>query len=124
MKWCSLFAEVCILESVVKTGLNASLCRAEGLMFGSSLHLHPYFVYASSKGSGETAHLCRLILVFLFLDNIRPPDECVLEIYFLYFASKTYVVGAQKNRLNEMVLLSTQNMFKSMGKKIITILRS
>ena len=34
---------------------------------------------------------------------------CVLENYFLYFLSKTYVVGIQKNRLGEAVLLSTQN---------------
>ena len=33
--------------------------------------------------------------------------ECVLEKYFLYYSSKTYVVGTQKNRLNETVLLST-----------------
>ena len=42
----------------------------------------------------------------------------------LYFSSKTYVVGTQKNCLNETVLLSTQNMLELMGKKIITILRS
>ena len=41
-----------------------------------------------------------------------------------YFLTKTYVVGTQKNRLNETVLLSTQNMFKLMGKKIMTILCS
>ena len=35
-----------------------------------------------------------------------------------------YVVGTQKNGLKEMVLLSTQNMLKLMGKKILTILRS
>ena len=35
--------------------------------------------------------------------------ECVWENFFLYFSSKTYVVGAQKNCL----------MFKLMGKKII-----
>ena len=29
--------------------------------------------------------------------------------YFLYFSAKTYVVDTQKNRLNEKVLLSTQN---------------
>ena len=29
--------------------------------------------------------------------------------YFLYFSAKTYVVGTQKNHLNETVLLSTQN---------------
>ena len=33
-------------------------------------------------------------------------------------------MGAQKNYLNEMVLLSTQNMFLQGGKKIITILGS
>ena len=32
-----------------------------------------------------------------------------LEGTFSYFSTKTYVVGTQKNRLNEMVLLSTQN---------------
>ena len=33
-------------------------------------------------------------------------------------------MGTQKSRLNETVLLFTQNMLKLMGKKIITILRS
>ena len=28
---------------------------------------------------------------------------------FSHFSAKTYVVGTQKNRLNEMVLLSTKN---------------
>ena len=32
------------------------------------------------------------------------------EIKFSYFSSNTHVVGTQKNRLNETVLLSTQNM--------------
>ena len=37
--------------------------------------------------------------------------------YFLYFSSKTYVVGTKKNCLNETVLLSSQkHMFKLMGK--------
>ena len=33
----------------------------------------------------------------------------VTENYFSYFSTKTYVVGAQKNRLDETVLMSTQN---------------
>ena len=41
-----------------------------------------------------------------------------------YFSTKTYVVGTQKNRLNETVLLSSQNMFKQVDKKIATILGS
>ena len=35
--------------------------------------------------------------------------ECVIENCFSYLSTKTYVVGTQKNRLNETVLLSTQN---------------
>ena len=36
--------------------------------------------------------------------------ECVPENYFSYFSTKTsYVVGTQKNRLDETCLLSTQN---------------
>ena len=31
------------------------------------------------------------------------------QIYFSYFSTKTYVVGTQKNRLNETFLLGTQN---------------
>ena len=35
--------------------------------------------------------------------------ECVFENYYAYFSTKTYVVGTHKNRLNDTVLLSTQN---------------
>ena len=53
----------------------------------------------------------------------RPPDkECVLEKHFLHFSPKTYVVGTQKNRLNEMVIFEhPKHMFKLMGKAIITV---
>ena len=41
---------------------------------------------------------------------IRPPDKSVYQKnYFSYFLTKTYVVGTQKNRLNETVFMSTQN---------------
>ena len=42
---------------------------------------------------------------------------------FSYYSTKTYVVGTQKYRLNETVLLSIQNKtnLKLMGKKILTI---
>ena len=41
----------------------------------------------------------------------RPPDKSAYLklIDISYFSTKTYVVGTQKNRLNETVLLSTQN---------------
>ena len=49
--------------------------------------------------------------------------EWIPENYFSYFSTKVYVVGTQKNSLDEMVLLSTpEHRFKLMGKKIITVL--
>ena len=36
-------------------------CKARCQKFGLSLNLHPYFEYASSKGSSETALMGRLI---------------------------------------------------------------
>ena len=57
----------------------------------------------------------------------RPLVKSAYQKYiFSYFSTKTYVVGSQKNHLNETVLLSTHNidMLKLMRKKIFTILRS
>ena len=36
-------------------------------------------------------------------------NECVTEKIFFLILNQTYVMGTQKNRLNETVLLSTQN---------------
>ena len=48
--------------------------------------------------------------ILFFQSEYRPPDKNVyLTIIFSRFSTKTYVVGTQKNRLNETVLLSTQN---------------
>ena len=51
---------------------------------------------------------------------IRPQIRvCTYEL-FSYFLSKTYVVGTQKNRLNETVLLKhPKHIFKLTDKKII-----
>ena len=48
-----------------------------------------------------------------------PPDKSeLLKISFSYFSTKTYVVGAQKNRLNETVILSNpKHMFELTDKK-------
>ena len=43
----------CATVSLIKAHVDES-SGARGLNFNSSLHLHPYFVYASSEGSGET----------------------------------------------------------------------
>ena len=60
----------------------------------------------------------------LDLDQQASRYMCVAENYFSYFSTKQYVVGTQKNPLNETVLLSTQNMFGLLGKKIIAFLGS
>ena len=39
----------------------------------------------------------------------RSLDKSVSKISFSYFITKTYIVGTQKNLLNEMVLSNTQN---------------
>ena len=42
--------------------------------------------------------------------NFKPPDKSAYwKIIFSYFSAKIYVVGTQKNRLKETVLLSIQN---------------
>ena len=46
-------------------------------------------------------------------ENPDPENSHQAFVYqknnFFYFSANTYVVGTQKNRLNETVLLSTQN---------------
>ena len=47
--------------------------------------------------------------------------ECAPKKCFLFLNQNIYVVGPQKNRLNETVLLSTQNiMLQFMDKKILS----
>ena len=50
-----------------------------------------------------------LLKSHLFFFISRPLVKSAYKILFSYFSTKTYVVGTQKNHLNEMVLLSTQN---------------
>ena len=38
--------------------------RTRNLKFDLSLHLHPYFGYASSEGYDESVHMHRLVLTF------------------------------------------------------------
>ena len=41
--------------------------------------------------------------------------ECITEKRFSKFSTETYVVGTQKNRLNETVLLSTKKYANNYG---------
>ena len=52
-------------ECSLSFNMHAQLSSgSRGLNFGQRFHLCTYFVFASSKGSDETAHLCRLVRVF------------------------------------------------------------
>ena len=51
---------------------------------------------------------------YAFFDKVRykltlARDKSFIVNYFSYFSTKTYVMGSQKNCLNEARLLSTQN---------------
>ena len=54
--------------------------------------------------------------------SMHTVQKCITGKYFSYFSNKTNAVCTQKNRLNETVLLSTQNICLNMGKKIFTVL--
>ena len=45
----------------------------------------------------------------VYCSHIVHNEECIAKYILSYFSTKTYVVGTQKNRLNETVLLSTEN---------------
>ena len=45
----------------------------------------------------------------MFMEGKSLKYTGIIKIYFSYFSTKPYVVGTQKDRLNETVLLSTQN---------------
>ena len=47
-------------------------------------------------------HILLLLLLLILLSGLQI-RMCIEKLYF-YFSSKTYVVGTQKNRLNETVL--------------------
>ena len=51
--------------------------------------------------------------------SFRPLDKSAYQIFFSYFATNTYVVGTQKNRLNETVLLSNKTYAKNYEKENI-----
>ena len=87
------------------------------IFLDKNLHLHNVLEnseYVSRKGYDKITLMCRLVRVFTvhqydIMGGQASRKDCELENYFLYFSSKTYVVGTQKNHLIETVPLSTLN---------------
>ena len=59
----------------------------------------------------EDGFLWKVILKILNSETILKTFTDVNNLYFLKFSTKSYFVGTQMNRLNEMILLSTQNQY-------------
>ena len=57
----------------------------------------------------DCSSLSKTCKVYTDISNRHPDKSAYLKTIFSYFSTKTYVVGTQKNRLNEMVHLSIQN---------------
>ena len=51
---------------------------------------------------------------------VRPPDKSAYLEKIFFFSTKTYIVGTQKNRLNDSFDLP-KHMLKWMDKKMLTI---
>ena len=78
----------------------------------STVRFHPGLVGFTSWL--EYCTICVLVLARSLRIKIkqyinRPLKKSAYQNYFSYFSTKTYIVGTQKNRLNETVLLRTQN---------------
>ena len=66
---------------------------------------HLYMI-PQARQSVLQAKVCYNVLLHKYLTGFQ--KECVIEDYFSDYSIKTYVVGTQKDRLNETVLLSTK----------------
>ena len=59
----------------------------------------------------DKSHLPKVVALFLWVKRLAEfsPSASHMIKKNPYFSTKTYAVGTQKNHLNEVVLLSTQN---------------
>ena len=102
----------------IKSEINCPLSLSSAVYLLVLLNLN--VSEANSVDPDQTACTSRSNLICVHTD-FMPKLVLEISIYtslqirmrigklFLYFSSKTYVEGTQKNRLNETVLLSTQN---------------
>ena len=58
-------------------------------------------------GALRFKYLTLRVAIFITFSRTLVKSACITKIKFSYSSTKTYVVGTQKNRLNETVLLGT-----------------
>ena len=85
-------------NAIDKTIDNWTLCTHH-------LHLHPYFVYATSEGSGESAHLCSLTRSFVVRQWTSWAHELV-QIYHIDVDSRPMGCGFEPHQRHYVVSLS------------------
>ena len=86
-----LLYHICAIASFISNACESS--GTGGQNFDLVLYLHPYFVCASSEGSGEYVHLSRLAraLAFRYCDryqNLVHLLKCLLKINTLFFRNR------------------------------------
>ena len=70
-------------------------CTDRGLKFIVSLHSHPHFVYASSEGSGESAHMRRLTRTLAALRTDKYRKLALAHMHVSYNAKQTVHLYAE-----------------------------
>ena len=79
-------------------------CHVLAQIFSSCIFVYLYRnnrkVRCPIKGFVDMSHTEHYVTFLCTCQDVRPPDKSV----FSFLSTKTYVVGTQKNRLNETVL--------------------
>ena len=78
--------------------------EVRGLNVGLSLYLHAYFVYASSKASGGSAHMHRLALASLLASEMRyvPKARIMTRVFFCFVIVIPWVVRLYEEIIHEL----------------------
>ena len=78
---------------------------ARGLKFSLNLHVHPYFMYVSSKGTDESAHLSRLVWAFVAQQCDSTKISCADSNMFS-------IEGERAGGITQIIRLFRHNSFK------------
>ena len=100
----------CTVKPVLSA--HSKIDKTKILMANGSLMKVKSIAECSEGITGLEKHFLRAAILDRFYCSFKeskPPDKSVFCKTIFYFSSKAYVVGTQKNCLNETVLLSTQN---------------
>ena len=95
--------------------INTNLTKArqfktfQNLSFNVVLKFDTQLIMKKYNNFGGRSELITLMSNQIIIKAPRKDCETETKSYFCYFSAKTDVVGTQKNRLDETVLLSTQN---------------